>query len=225
METYEWFQIFILIVTAIILIWQLSAIRRATALEGFNEIATILNDSDNREVRKELYKNKEKLEELEPEIKTKIKNQIVLLDTLGCLVNRKLIPERVAIEIYWDVIIRCWDASEEWIEEERQEKRDIQSQLEIKPPLQSKIYRKLPNIFLNIFKKIKKKNVLNKMLLRLLYKKKESSESKSSEFKYYPFKKPITRNYGDTYCENFEMLVWRCERYCWKRNLDRPAIY
>ena len=216
MSNYEVVQIFILVVSAIILIWQLSAIKRATALEGFNEIAKILNDSNNRDVRNELYKNKEKFEEIKPEKKTEIKNQIVLIDTLGCLVNRKLIPERVAIEIYWDVIIRCWDASEKWILQERQKKREAQIKLNIISTRYKKRYKKLPNILLNIFKKIT--STLNNLLLKLLYK-------QSSEFKYYPFKKPSTIDYGDTYYENFEMLVWRCERYCWKRNLDRPAIY
>lgn len=216
MSIYETIQIIILVVSVFILIRQLSAIRKATALEGFNEIAAALNDSDNRANRNLLYEKKEKIDELDEDDQKKIKNQIVLLDTLGCLVNKNLIPERVAIEIYWDVIIRSWDACEKWIEKERQKKREIQNDLNIISTSNKKRYLKIVKIFTKLIKFSNK--LIKRTIVSILYK-------KSPEFKFYPNKKPVSSNYGDTYYENFEMLVWRCEKYCWRRGLDRPSIY
>lgn len=203
-------QTIILIISVGILIWQLQAIRKATALEGFNNLAELLNNEEYRNARRLLYKNKDKTKLNEKE-DLSIRKLIVLMDQMGCLVNRKLIPERVAIDMYWDVVIKCWDAGLSWIEKDRKQKKNQDS-------APKTFYYRIP-IFLwitNLLTGLKRNS--GKIFAAIWYKNVE-------DFRYFPKQKPIVKSYADSHYENFEMLVWRCERYCIKRRLDRPTIY
>ena len=203
MSIWETIQAIILTVSAVILILEIVHLRKATALEGFNTLAELLNLEESLRARNLLYRNKGKVSSLPTEEIACIERIIVLWDQLGCLVNRKLIPERAAIEMYWDAIIKCWDASESWIRTERRRKRRAQTKFGKNQSI------KKPRFSDPSYKKIKAM----------------TRYTKSTGYKFYPKRKPEARDYPDTHYENFQMLVWRCERYCRKRHLDRPVIY
>lgn len=204
-------QTVILAVSVVILIWQIYELRKATAMEGFNTLAAALNSKESIDARNLLYKNKNNLHSLSSEEIASIKRLIVLLDQLGCLVNRKLIPEREAIEMYWDVVIKCWDSSVSVIQEERRQKRIKQRKFQKKTADKKIIqYAKSKGLFKSL--RIYRLRAARKYRL-------------ATGFKRYPKLKPKAKDYPATHYENFEMLVYRCERYCKKRKLDRPITY
>ena len=96
-------------------------------MEGFVSFIAQLNSAKMVRARELLYQNKGKVEYLSSQDKTSIKVILILLDQMGTLVIKKLIPEEVAIEMYWDVVIKCWDASKSWIKKEEQERGGDQS--------------------------------------------------------------------------------------------------
>jgi len=176
----DWIQVLVIAATAAIMYWQLRAIRDATALQGFLSIAQALNGPESRRARGLLFRSRRTGESLKEDDWESIERVLVLFDELGCLVNLEFVPERLAIEMYWDVAIKCWDASEEWIMARRSERGSPQS--------------------------IDRKRV-------------------TQGFKFIPGRQPRAENYPDTFLENFEILVWRCERYCRDRGIVRPTIY
>ena len=209
-------QIFTLVVSAAILVWQLREIRKATALQGFNALAEQLNQEDLIKIRESMYREYSKFGENKKWIisnsidETKIRRVVILLDQLGTLVNRKLIPERIAIDMYWDIVIKCWDVCEQWILKERDDKRK-------KLKKDTKYYRFSALIWLRgVFYDVTK--FIRKVFAAVWFKNVE-------EYKLYPKREPIAADYADTHYENFEKLAWRCERYCLKRGLNRPVIY
>jgi hypothetical protein len=215
-NTWAAIQTFILAVTAVILVWEISELRKATAMEGFNTLAALLNSTESVEARKLLYKKKDDLESLSSKKFAPIEKVIVLLDQLGCLINRNLIPEREAIEMYWDVVIKCWDSSESLIKKQRRIKRLARKKLN-------------PNKIKKGIKPSKSRMIFNASGLcsNWQYKKLRAAVkyNRAIGFKLYPKLKPNAKDYAATHYENFEMLVWRCERYCKKRKLDRPIVF
>ena len=192
---------FILIITGLILYFQLKAIRKSTALEGFNNQAAELNKLDCIRDRETIYRNINELIEDDP---NKVKRVMILLDQVGTLVNNNLVSEKIAIDMYWDVVIKCWDACEKMIKKERSKKRRIQKE-NVTPHNKHKNLFKSSNSFKDVW-------IAKKYL-------------KEIQYKYYPKIKPTAFDYASTHFENFEKLVWRCERYCYNRKLDRPIRY
>ena len=207
----------ILLLTAIVLIWQLRAIRKAAALEGFNVLANLLNQPDLRKARGLLYEMYENLQRSEVyekindaiEINDAIDRNIVLLDQMGTLINQGLIPERVPLEMYWDVVIKTWDAAyEHWIVPARDRKAIHEK---------GSVYHRLP-----IHVWIKRAwgfttHSLRRLIAAIIYR-----NDALNDFEFFRRPMPIFGEYSATHCENFERLVLRAERYCIKRGLNRP---
>ncbi|MBN2520940.1 MAG: hypothetical protein JXB17_10575 [Bacteroidales bacterium] len=151
--------------------------------------------------RETIYRNIDELIEADP---IKVKRVMILLDQIGTLVNNKLVSERIAIDMYWDVVIKCWDACEELIKKERSKKRRNQKKYATPHTLNNHLF-KTSNSLKDVW--------IAKKYLREI------------QYKYYPKIEPTAFDYASTHFENFEKLVWRCERYCYKRKLDRPIRY
>ena len=103
---------------------QLEAIGTATASDGFLRLADRLDQPGARRARQLLYQNRGIPQSLDDDDRQAIETVLTLLDELGCLVEIGVISENVALPIYWDVVIKCWDASSEWIETERGRRRE-----------------------------------------------------------------------------------------------------
>lgn len=205
----------ILILSAYILLRQLKAIFKSNSLDGFKDISDKINNRKSRELRQEvfnLYEDHANLEKCNDVKKKEIDDHIVLFDQLGCLINKKLIDENVALEIYWDVIIKFWDSVEDWIVQQRKYKK-VNQDTSINN-FNKSFFLKTITIFKNVFLIFGK---LKLQILKLVF-------LLDPTFKFYPNKKPKAFDYGETHYENFQLLVWRAERFCFKKRVNRPNI-
>ncbi len=109
-------------ITAIVALYQFIEMTKARTLEAFTRTLDELSSQQAAEARRYVYGcTLPPLDQIVPgtEVYTKLYNVYLPFDKVGLLIERKLIPEDIVLEMYGESIIIIWNKIKSHIYEER----------------------------------------------------------------------------------------------------------
>jgi hypothetical protein len=96
--------------------------KRERKFDGMMEVFKLLNGTEQRESRSKLfeayhmYKKTKDLGIFQTEIYRKyVERTIHDMDEIGSLVRNGLVSKGLFFDVYWNITVRCWNASKEFI--------------------------------------------------------------------------------------------------------------
>jgi hypothetical protein len=115
---------FIALVTAIIALRQVWEAKRARSIDAFLTISSDLSTPEARAARRSIYTQIRllKAEELTWEQRECVSVVGISFDRLGVAINKGLLPADVALEMYFETVIKTWDSIKHVVVFERKQR-------------------------------------------------------------------------------------------------------
>ena len=107
-------------VTAILVYIQLKEMAAARSLEALSRVFDTVTTEEMSEARR--YVLNQELPppgEAPPEAYRKMHKVWVSFDNLGLLVDHRMLPEEIALDMFYDTVVECWQKLEPHIQHER----------------------------------------------------------------------------------------------------------
>ena len=107
--------------TAILVFIQLKEMAAARSLEALSRVFDTVTTEEMSEARR--YVLSQELPppgEASPEVYRKMHKVWVSFDNLGLLVDHGMLPEEIALDMFYDTVVRCWQKLETHIQHERE---------------------------------------------------------------------------------------------------------
>ena len=114
-------QVAVLIVAALFAKHQISEMKSARSAAVYLSLYKEINSPEAVERRRIVYSSTDKysLEDLPDSIRKEINNLVNQLDFLGFMVDSNLVSFALIAPFYYGTVIRCWDATQQFVESER----------------------------------------------------------------------------------------------------------
>lgn len=112
-------------ITVILALIQLKEMATARTLEAFSKIVDILTSEEMSKARRYLMKNTLPTpgKKISPKIYEQMHRVWVAFDNLGIMVAYKMLPERLALEMFYSSVIVCWEILKPHILHERESRK------------------------------------------------------------------------------------------------------
>ena len=113
----------VVVVSVILIIWQLVEARRATQAQAYSFVVERLQDEEVRDARRIVFKKlKEKpLENWTEEERKTAEKVCHTYDAVGIMVRHKLLPREIVIDSWGNSLLHSWDILAPLVENYRQE--------------------------------------------------------------------------------------------------------